>query len=176
MSDKKQTIKEPIAPLGDRLIAYIIDFFVMQIPVLVGGILVLIAWGIGAALEAGSEYGDDELIIIPISIAGVLAFLLWMGFDIYYLIFWVPRHEGQSIGKKVKNLRIVVVEDLEAGETRRMTRADTGVMLLRLLFTLIDALFFYIVGIYLINSNPNGQRFADQQAKTVVIVDEEVKK
>jgi len=165
------TIKEPIAPLGDRLIAYIIDFFVMQIPILIGGILVLIAWGIGAALEAGSEYGDDELIIIPISIAGVLAFLLWMGFDIFYLIFWIPRHDGQSIGKKRKNLRIMIIEDPETGKLRQMTRGDTGVMLLRLLFSLVDALFFYIVGIYLINSDPNGQRFADQQAKTVVVVD-----
>lgn len=173
MNDKKTTIKEPIAPLGDRLIAYIIDFFVMQIPIAVGGILILIAWGIGAALEAASEYGDDELLIIPISIAGVLAFLLWMGFDIFYLIFWVPRHEGQSIGKKRKNLRIMVVEDLEEGKIRRMTRQDTGIMLMRLLFTIVDALFFYIVGIYIMNSDPNGQRFADQQAKTVVIVDEE---
>ncbi len=171
MNDKKTTIKEPIAPLGDRLIAYIIDFFVMQIPILVGGILILIAWGIGAAIEAGSEYGSDESIIIPISIAGVLSFLLWMGFDIYYLIFWVPKHEGQSIGKKRKNLRIMVVEDNETGETRRMTSGDTGIMLIRLLFTIVDALFFYIVGIYLINSDPNGQRFADQQAKTVVVVD-----
>jgi uncharacterized RDD family membrane protein YckC len=171
LNDKKQTIIEPIAPLGDRIIAYIIDFFVMQIPLLIGRLLVLIAWGIGAAIEAGSGGGMDELLLILMSIAGVLAFLLWMSFDIYYLIFWVPRHEGQSIGKKRKNIRIVVVEDIETGETRRMTKSDTGIMLLRLLFTIVDALFFYIVGIYLINSNPNGQRFADQQARTVVIVD-----
>ena len=175
MNDKKMTIKEPIAPLGDRLIAYIIDFFIVQIPLLIGGILVLIAWGIGLAIEAGTG-GGDEIILIAMSIAGGLSFLLWMGFDIYYLIFWVPKHDGQSIGKKVKNLRIVVVEDIETGKTRRMTSGDTGIMLLRLLFTIVDALFFYIVGIYLINSDPNGQRFADQQAKTVVILEEGPKK
>ncbi|MHA1187815.1 MAG: RDD family protein [Candidatus Heimdallarchaeota archaeon] len=173
MNDKKMTIKEPIAPLGDRLIAYIIDFFVMQIPILLGGILMLIAWGIAFGIASGVSGTDDEIFIIVFSIAGVLSFLLWMGFDIFYLIFWVPRHEGQSIGKKVKNLRIMVVEDIDTGKIRRMTRSDTGIMLLRLLFTIVDALFFYIVGIYLINSDPNGQRFADQQAKTVVILEEE---
>jgi uncharacterized RDD family membrane protein YckC len=173
LNDKKTTIKEPIAPLGDRLIAYIIDFFVMQIPILVGGILMLIAWGIAVGIANGVSGTDDEIFIIVFSIAGVLSFLLWQGFDIYYLIFWVPRHEGQSVGKKVKNLRIVVVEDLDEGKTRRMTKGDTGIMLLRLLFTIVDGLFFFIVGIYLINSDPNGQRFADQQAKTVVIVDAE---
>ena len=65
----------------------------------------------------------------------------------------------------------MIVEDPETGKLRQMTSGDAGVMLLRLLFTIVDALFFYIVGIYLINSDPNGQRFADQQAKTVVVVD-----
>jgi len=173
LNDKKTTIKEPLAPLGDRLIAYIIDFFIAQIPVAIGGILVLIGFGIGLAIEAGASEGNDTILNISMGIAGGISFLGWIAFEIYYLIFWVPRHEGQSIGKKVKNLRIMVVEDLETGKIRRMTSGDTGIILLRLLFTIVDAFFFYLVGIYLINNDPNRQRFADQQAKTVVILDEE---
>jgi len=173
LNDKKTTIKEPLAPLGDRLIAYIIDFFIAQIPVAIGGILVLIGFGIGLAIEAGASEGNDTILNISMGIAGGISFLGWIVFEIYYLIFWVPRHEGQSIGKKVKNLRIMVVEDLETGKIRRMTSGDTGIILLRLLFTIVDAFFFYLVGIYLINNDPNRQRFADQQAKTVVILDEE---
>jgi uncharacterized RDD family membrane protein YckC len=176
LSEKKKTIKEPLAPLGDRLIAYIIDFFVAQIPILLGGVLMLIAWGIAVGIANSVSGTDDEIFIIVFSIAGVLSFLLWMGFDVYYMIFWIPRHEGQTIGKKVKNLRIMVVEDLEEGKLRRMTKKDTGIVLLRLLFSIVDSLFFWIVGIYLINSDPNGQRFADQQAKTVVILEEEQSK
>ena len=173
MSDKKQTIKEPLATLGDRLVAYIIDFFVMQIPVLIGGVLVLIAWGIVAIIEAINKGGMDELFVIVLSIVGVISILLWIGFDIYYLIWWPIKHEGQTVGKKVKKIRITIVEDLNNGKIRRMTEGDIGVMLLRLVFSVVDRLFFWLVGLYLINNNPNRQRFADQQAKTVVISDNE---
>lgn len=171
MTEKETTIKQPLAPLGDRLIAYLIDFLVMQAPILVGGILIGITSGILAAINAGTHISDDVW-VMTLSIVGVLSFLGWQVFDIYYLIFWTVRHEGQTIGKRVKKIRIMVVEDLEAGEIRKMTKDDMGVALMRLLFSIVDALLFWIVGIYLMNNDPNGQRFADQQAKTVVILDE----
>ena len=173
MSDKKQTITEPLATLGDRLVAYVIDFFVMQIPVLIGGVLVLIAWGIVAIIEAINKGGMDELFIIVLSIGGVISILLCIGFDIYYLIWWPVKHEGQTVGKKIKKIRIADVEDIENGKIRKMTDGDIGVILLRLVFSVADGLLFWLVGLYLINSDPNRQRFADQQAKTVVISDKE---
>jgi len=171
LSEKQSTIKEPLASLGDRIIAYIIDFFIMQLGALAGGILILIAWGITVAIDAGSGGINDEVYVILLSIVGVLAFLVWMGFDIYYMVFWQIRHEGQTIGKRFKRIRVMIIEDLDEGKIRRMAKNDTGVALLRLVFSIIDFLFFGLVGVYLINSNPNRQRFADQQAKTIVILD-----
>lgn len=171
MTETETTIKQPLASIGDRLIAYLIDFLVMQAPVLVGGILIGIASGILAVINAATHISDDVW-LNTLSIIGVLSYLGWMAFDIYYLIFWTVNHEGQTIGKRVKKIRILVVEDLDTGKTRRMTKNDLGIALMRLLFSIVDALFFWIVGIYLMNNNPNRQRFADQQAKTVVVLDE----
>ena len=169
MNEKQCTIKEPLASLGDRIIAYIIDYFILQIGALVAGILVLIAWGITVAIDSGSGGMNDEVYIIVLSIVGVIAFLAWMGFNIYYLIFWQVRHEGQTIGKRFKKIRVMVVEDLENSKIRKMTNDALGVSLLRLVFSIVDFLLFGLVALYLINSDPNRQRFADQQAKTVVI-------
>jgi len=66
----------------------------------------------------------------------------------------------------------MVVEDLETGKIRTMTKGDIGTNLLRLVFSIVDALVFGLVGLYIMNNDPNRQRFADQQAKTVVIKDE----
>jgi hypothetical protein len=169
LTEKKCTIHEPLASLGDRIIAYIIDFFVLQLGGLLGAILTLIIWGIVAAIDAGSTGMNDEVYVIVLSITGILAFLLWIGFNFYYLVFWLVKHQGQTIGKKKKKIRIMVVENLEDGKIRKMTKDDLGIILLRLVFSIVDALFFGLVGLYLINNDPNKQRFADQQAKTVVI-------
>ena len=173
MSKKEITIKEPLASLGDRLIAYIIDFFVAQLGALVCGIIVLIAWGIVFAIDKVSASLDDSVYIVVLSIAGVTSGLLWMAFNFYYLVFWPIKHEGQTIGKKFKKIRIMIVEDLETGIIRKMGKGDTGVILLRLVFSVVDAFLFGLVGLYLINSDPNRQRFGDQQAKTVVIFEGE---
>ena len=173
MSEKKPTIKEPLGTIGDRIIAYIIDFFVMQAPLLIGGVLIGIVMGIVAIIDFAGDGLDDGAYIISASIFGVITFICWTAFGIYYVIFWTARHEGQTIGKKFKKLRIMVVEDLESGKIRRMTKSDTGITLMRLIFSLVDALFFWLLGIYIMNNNPNNQRFADQQAKTVVIVEKE---
>ena len=173
MSEKKPTIKEPLASIGDRIIAYIIDFFVMQAPLLIGGIVIGIVMGIIAIIDSTGDGLKDEVYTISSTIFGVITFICWAAFGIYYVIFWTARHEGQTIGKKFKKLRIMVVEDLEAGKIRRMTKEDTGITLMRLIFSLVDALFFWLLGIYIMNNDPNNQRFADQQAKTVVIIEKE---
>lgn len=170
MNQKARTITQPLAPLGDRIIAYIIDFLIMQLGALIGGILVLLVWGIISLLDIGLSIPDDTYVTV-LSIIAVIAIIIWFGFNIYYILFWLIRHEGQTIGKKVRKIRIMIVEDLQSGKIRKMTNSDIGVVLLRLLFTIVDSLFFFIVGIYLINSDPNMQRFADQQAKTVVVSD-----
>ena len=107
------------------------------------------------------------LILAPSYFIG--RFIIGLIFNIYYLIFWPARHEGQSIGKKFMKIRIMIVEDLETGKIRKMESGDVGTTLMRLIFSIVDALFFFLLGIYLMNNDPNNQRFADQQAKTVVI-------
>jgi len=173
LSEKESTIKVPLASLGDRIIAYIIDLFVTQLGALVVGLLVLIVWLILFAIDSGSATLDDSVYSIALTITGIIAGLVWFAFNVYYFIFWLTRHEGQTIGKKFKKIRIMIVEDLESGEIRTMVKGDTGVVLLRLVFSVVDALFFGLVALYLINSNPNRQRFADQQAKTIVILESE---
>ncbi|MFW9922382.1 MAG: RDD family protein [Candidatus Thorarchaeota archaeon] len=169
MSEKVLTINEPLATIGDRIIAYIIDFFIMQLGALVCDLLVLIIWGIMAAIDAGPATINDDAYVIVLSAVAVIGVLIWMGFDIYYLVFWLAKHEGQSIGKKKRNIRIMIIEDESSGKIRKMTNKDIGIVLFRLIFTIVDAFFFFLVGLYLMNSDPNHQRFADKQAKTVVI-------
>jgi len=173
LSEKKPTIKEPLATIGDRIIAYIIDFFITQAPVLIGGVVIGIAMGIVAIIDSTDVDLRDEAYTTTAAVLGIITLLAWIVFSIYYVIFWTARHEGQSIGKKFKKIRIMVVEDLESGKIRRMTKDDVGITLMRLIFSIIDALFFFLLGIYIMNNDPNNQRFADQQAKTVVILEKE---
>ncbi len=168
MSESKTTIKEPLASIGDRIMAYLIDFLVVQDYLCIGGFIMLIVWLIMWAVNINNTVPDDSFYIMY-TIIGVISVLAGSIFNIYYLIFWSARHEGQSIGKKFMKIRIMIVEDLETGKIRKMEHVDVGTTLMRLVFTIIDTLFFFLVGIYLMNNDPNNQQFADQQAKTVVI-------
>lgn len=42
MSESKTTIKEPLASIGDRIMAYLIDFLVVQAYLCIGGFIMLI--------------------------------------------------------------------------------------------------------------------------------------
>jgi len=171
ISEKKQTIKHPLATIGERILAYIIDFFIIQLIYVLAAALVGIIWLIIFLINLSVHISDDVYVIV-LSIAGVLFAVSGFIVAIYYVIAWPVRHEGQSIGKKFQKIRLMVVEDLETGKIRTMTKGDIGTNLLRLVFSIVDALVFGLVGLYIMNNDPNRQRFADQQAKTVVIKDE----
>ncbi|MBD3189324.1 MAG: hypothetical protein GF308_01705 [Candidatus Heimdallarchaeota archaeon] len=171
MTEKKKTIKKPLATIGERIIAFIIDFFVTQLLYVIALAIVGIIWLIIFLIDLGAQL-DDEVYVMVLSIAGALLGFCAFCVAIYYVIFWPIRHEGQTIGKRMQKIRIMVVEDLEKGKIRRMEKGDLGVILMRLIFSVVDGLFFGLVGLYLMNNDPNCQRFADQQAKTVVIKDE----
>ena len=168
MSESKTTIKEPLASIGDRIMAYLIDFLIIQIYLCIGGFIMLIVFLIMLGVNRNNPVPDESYIIM-VTIISVISGLVGLIFNIYYLIFWPARHEGQSIGKKFMKIRIMIVENLETGKIRKMESGDVGTILMRLIFSIVDALFFYLLGIYIMNNDPNNQRFADQQAKTVVI-------
>lgn len=166
MSEKKTTIKAPLATLVQRIIAAIIDGLIANVILFVCYIIPIILAIVAAVAGINWLAVLNGFLWFLFSIAGIAAVL-------YYYIMWPAKHEGQTFGKKFQKIKIMVVEDLQKGKIRPVTPEDKMIMAKRYLFGIVDGLFGGLVGLYFISNDPNNQRFGDQQAGTVVIQAEE---
>ena len=123
-----------LAGRGARLVAVLIDG-------LFAGILAAIIFGIGGAgAMAGAEEGAEPNFAI-LSIGGIimLAYVIWQ--------LWMLATKGQTIGKKLMNLRIVKTDTGRNGGfvPNVLLRAIVGQGLLGVipLYGLVDALFIF---------------------------------
>ncbi|MBD3192373.1 MAG: hypothetical protein GF308_17170 [Candidatus Heimdallarchaeota archaeon] len=166
MSEKKPTIKAPLATLGQRIIAAIIDGIIVNVILFVCYLIPIILAIVAAVAGINWLAILNGFLWFIFSIAGIAAAL-------YYYILWPANHEGQTFGKKFQKTKIMVVEDLQKGKIRPVTPDDKMIMAKRFLFGIVDGLLGGLVGLYFINDDPNNQRFGDKQAGTVVIQDKE---
>jgi len=141
----------PIADLGSRIVAGLIDYIIIGV---VAAVLVLLTfapilmapsrmmewgwWGIGW----GGMFG--------------VQFLLWL---IYFTYF--EGTSGQTIGKKFTHIKVVKEDG---------SRCDFRSALVRNILRIVDSLpFNYILGIILIAATDKKQRLGDMLAKTLVV-------
>ena len=134
-----------VASVGDRILAFIIDMIVLI--VFIFGMLILFSiFGFATGFNKG------VLIIFPVLI--ILPYLLY---DLIMEYFF----NGQSIGKKIRKIKVVRFDG---------TPATLGNYLLRWVFRVIDiAVAQGGVAILTILINGRGQRLGDLAAGTTVI-------
>lgn len=138
-------IEYELASLGQRIFAYIIDFFIM------GFVMVIF---IISVLSNGDDYESiktSELVI------QVFAFL-WFGF--YTLISEVLGN-GQTIGKKAMGIKVIKINGQEPEFYDYFSRWS-----LRMVDIYLSV---GTIALFLIASNKNGQRIGDIVAGTSII-------
>jgi uncharacterized RDD family membrane protein YckC len=160
MSEKveKPDVKVALATFNERLIASLIDYGIY-----VGVIIV------GIILQVAISY-------VPI-IGGWLSWLLGVALyaigiaAMFFISIWMPyKKDGQSIGKKNKNIKIMFIDDEAKWTLRPVQEGDLGPLFIRGIIGWLEATFIPIViAWYFITNDKNRQRLADQVAKTIVV-------
>jgi len=148
------TPPSPLADLGSRIVAGLIDYIIIGI---VAAVLFFLAFapfftapywmmgGWGAAWGWGWFGGMFGI-----------QFLLWL---IYFTYF--EGTSGQTIGKRFAHVKVVKEDG---------SKCDAGSALVRSILRIVDSLpFIYILGIILIAATDKKQRLGDMLAKTIVI-------
>lgn len=139
-----------LAGVGSRFAALFID-----------SIIIVLFWAISTYLvnftvPVSQSYGSDgsstNLVVFPIYTLILFA---------YYIILEGPLGKGQTIGKKILKIRVVMLED--------QSTIDYGVSFIRNILRAIDGLFMYFVGFMSIQGSDKKQRLGDKAAKTIVI-------
>lgn len=142
-------IEYEMAGLGERMVAYLIDW----------GILFLVyyaAFIVMTILNLVPGTGPESSAVI----FGIVIFVIIILFALYDLICEVFLH-GQSFGKKLMKIRVVSID----GTSPRL-----GQYLLRWIFRLVDfTLTFQLGGLISVTTSKPHQRIGDRVAGTTVI-------
>ena len=137
------TLEYEVASIGDRIVATIIDNLIVG------------AWAIAVFLSAVALFGRTSTLM-----AWIVGLLVGIPFIFYHLACEVY-FNGQSLGKKARDLRVVRLDG---------TAPRLGDYLLRWLLRLVDLGFGSgIVAVVAIAVNGKGQRLGDMAAGTSVI-------
>ncbi|MBT8261215.1 MAG: RDD family protein [Bacteroidia bacterium] len=134
-------IRQNVAGVGDRILAYLVDSIIIGIYIII--MVILFSW-----LEM-----DDDLSFIVIMTVGLPVFLYHLLFE----MFW----NGQSPGKRVMKLRVVKVDGSKPAFSNYLIR-----WLMRIVDLTLTSGALALVTILL---NGKGQRLGDIAATTTVI-------
>lgn len=139
-------IKKEIASIGSRIGAFFIDTAVMIIYVFV----IIAFFSLIIGIEKNNT-NENTLIIISLATAPIF----------FYSLISESLMNGQSIGKKAVNIKVVKMDG---------SQPSFGNYVIRWVFRLIDLRIFNgIIAIAVIAVNEKGQRIGDIVAKTTVI-------
>ncbi|MDP4179674.1 MAG: RDD family protein [Bacillota bacterium] len=142
-------IEFELAGIGSRLLAFLIDFAIQCLAMI---IMVIIVSALGFSF---SEAGSFKSYFVALGV--VITFLIYNGYFIFFEMFM----NGQSPGKKLAKLKVI----RETGES--ITLFDS---VLRNILRTVDFLpSFYLIGSIVVVFNNNYKRIGDVAANTVVI-------
>lgn len=139
------SIEYPVASIGERIVAAIIDVLIMVGYVL--AVFFLFIWLLNAT-EGSAFY-------FPVAY-GVIFFLPVF----FYHLLCETFLNGQSFGKKIMKMRVVRLDGSQAG---------IGSFFLRWILSPIDYFLYGAVGIVTMLVNGKGQRLGDLAANTTVV-------
>ena len=142
----------PLADLGSRIVAGIVDYIIIGIIAGILAIFTLVPWALSAPWMMGG-FGAAWLG----GLFGILG-LMWLLWLIYFTYF--EGTSGQTIGKRVTHIRVIKEDG---------SKCDLGSALVRNILRIVDHLpFLYILGIILIAATEKRQRLGDMLGRTIV--------
>jgi uncharacterized RDD family membrane protein YckC len=151
----------PLAGVGSRAVAYLLDFLIQLIPVVIAMVLLVVA----LSLDLGLKGSADGIMRgrVPLVAAAVFSAVLFATNFLYFTI-WDLAARGQSPGKRALKLRVVRDGGLAI---------DARSSLIRNLVRTVDMLpGFYVVGLVSVFWSRAHKRIGDLAAGTLVIRDE----
>ncbi|MER6235033.1 RDD family protein [Streptomyces clavifer] len=153
----------PLAEPGKRILARLIDFLVISIP------LYLISLPFGGAVDVTSDNGDDDFgDAISNSYSGhqliwsLIALVVYVAYDTY-----LTHKDGRTLGMRLLKMRVAMLNDGSV--------PDTGSALMRAVVLWLPALLccpclWWLINIVLMfTDKPYRQGLQDKAAKTVVV-------
>jgi uncharacterized RDD family membrane protein YckC len=151
---EQTSIEFPLAGIGSRFLAVLIDTLIQfAVAIVLGLILLGVSFALPDAFESTSAKADIWILAILI----IAAFLLFYGYFIVFESIW----NGQSPGKRLTRLRVIK----DTGQP--ITPVDAvGRNLLRIVDQLPAA---YGVGVLCAWISPQSKRLGDYVAGTVVV-------
>lgn len=146
-----------IAGIGSRFLAALMDTaFILLLQIILFGAVLLFA-------SLTSENATDTVIGWLIAIAGIISFIFFWGYYIFFEILW----NGQTPGKRQVGLRVIRVDG---------TPVTPSEVVIRNLVRIIDFLpTAYGVGVVTMFINSSSRRVGDLAAGTIVVHDRAVK-
>lgn len=153
------TLEYEVASIGDRIVATLIDYLVLLAwGVLMGTIVYALAKGADGVSRHTNYSNPAEVIALAIVI--VIGIIMVAPFLFYNLLCEVFLN-GQSIGKKARDLRVIRLDG---------TTPTLGAYFLRWLLRLVEFSFGYgLIAVIAIAASGKGQRLGDMAAGTSVI-------
>lgn len=148
------SIEMPLAGIGSRFIALLVDYLIWGAGLLVLLVLALLTLPAMHAFNVKSAQWAEALVIF-------LVFLLNWGYFTLFEAFW----GGQTPGKRVARIRVIQRSGRSIGLLESLARN---------LVRYVDQLpFFYAVGVIAMFSSRQHQRLGDLAAGTLVVRDRE---
>ena len=146
----------PIAGIGSRFIAILVDSLLQVAAYIVLGILVYVTSSSGAFDHKGGQTSDTATKWI-VALFILLNFLMFWGYFVLFETFW----KGQTPGKRVMKLRVLK----DSGRSITLFEA-----MARNLLRVVDLLpNFYLIGLIAMLCNRQHQRLGDLVAGTIVV-------
>lgn len=157
LSPEKVELRYDLAGIGSRAMAAVLDDLIV---ILINALLVTTVALIDQAASFIGSLSTQVAISWLVGFYGFFLFSSWFGYYIFFEILW----QGQTIGKRVLGLRVIMMDG---------TPATAGAIFTRELVRLVDGLPFCLVGYVVAGSvaffNPYSQRVGDMLAGTLVI-------
>jgi len=150
----------PLAGVGSRALAFLLDFLIQLIPIVIAMVVLVAALSLNVFGEDDVKgFGEGR---IPL-LAGALFSAVTFATNFLYFTFWDLVSRGQSPGKRALDLRVVRDGGLPI---------DARASLIRNLVRTVDVLpGFYLTGILSMFFSAEHKRIGDLAAGTLVVRD-----
>ncbi len=148
LTSNNVTIQYELASVGQRLLALMLDLAIVFV------YAILISFIIGGVLSGASFGGGSDL-------AQIVVYLLYMPVIMFYNLFCEVFFNGQTIGKKALQIRVVKV----SGEPPTL-----GDYFIRWTYRLLDIIMSVgAIAAVFVSSSEKSQRLGDMAANTTVV-------
>ena len=155
---EKPDVKLALATFNERAIAALVDYGIIM-GIYIAGIVLYFILGLIPVVGGVLSW----LISVLLYVVGLAA--------MFYIFIWMPfKKDGQTFGKKMQNIKIMIIDNPDKWTVRPVGEDDLTTILLRGIVGWIEAgVVFGLIAWYFITNDKNRQRFADQIGKTVVV-------